>query len=516
MKSAFVTKYQNLATPILLCLTALLVGCRSVASGTATGVTKNLPPAPELANPTVASLQRSAITLASYQEKAPEDTTETTNDAKSKSKGGPEDENLLPQPLTLEPVVVETLESPTGGVVSLTLPEAINIALRQNPNLTAVRASEPVARGALAVAQTYPYNPQYQAQVLPYSRFSDGSNGAVNSQHVLVQTFELGGQQRYREGVAAGLLRQVQGTISQAELTNVALTSRLYFTAVYQRELRDLNRTLTDLNESQIGVIERREKAGQANSADVALAKLQAQASRRQQRLSEANYRTALLALRTQLNVDRNVPLELSMQWTKTTWGELDEQYLQQIVSSRPDVVAARAAVVAARANLNLANAMRRPNLQTGPLFQRDESATVFWGIQAQINVPVVNTGKPLVQQNAAALRQQQITVEQLENRARLEVQAAIGRYTRARQLLEDSRGDFERDLTEALRPFEDQFKAGQITLLQVFAARTTLTQAQQSYLDLLNEVSQAAVDVTQATGVPPQQFFLLESSSQK
>ncbi len=64
--------------------------------------------------------------------------------------------------------------------------------------------------------------------------------------------------------------------------------------------------------------------------------------------------------------------------------------------------------------------------------------------------------------------------------------------------------------------PFEDQFKAGQITLLQVFAARTTLAQAQQSYLDLLNELSQAAVDVTQATGVLPQDLLSLEDRSQQ
>ncbi len=57
---------------------------------------------------------------------------------------------------------------------------------------------------------------------------------------------------------------------------NVAQTTRLYFAAIYQRELRDLSQSLADLNEQLVGVIQRRQKAGQANSADVELARLQA------------------------------------------------------------------------------------------------------------------------------------------------------------------------------------------------------------------------------------------------
>ena len=108
----------------------------------------------------------------------------------------------------------------------------------------------------------------------------------------------------------------------------------------------------------------------------------------------------------------------------------------------------------------------------------------------------------------SAELRQQQIAAAQLENRAVLEARAAIQRYERARRLVEQSRGEFAQSIPEALKPFEDQFKAGQITLLQVFAARATLVQSRQSFLDLLNELALAAADVTQATGLPPQQLM--------
>ena len=429
----------------------------------------------------------------------------------------------------------ESVDPPVAASLRLSLEEAIGLSLQRNPDLVAARASEPVARAALRVAKTYPYNPQFQTQVLPYYSVRDAENSATAQQHVVVQTFEWGGQQRHREGAAMATLAQVNRTILQAELLNIAQTTRLFFAAAYQQELLELSRTLADLNDDLVGVIERRANAGQANNADVALARLQAQATRRQRRLAEANYRTAMLTLRTQMNLGQEVSLDLVAGWTQTRWqsfdaalgpgpregyieddvsglvaqdADWDDRMLRQIVAHRPDVMAARSAAATASENLRLANAMRCPNLQTGPLYQLDPSSALFWGIQAQIDIPVVNTGRPLVQQRSAELRLQQITAQQLENRAVLEANAALQRYERARRLVEQSRDEVAGEIAESLKPFADQFKAGQITLLQVFAARATLAQSRQSYFDLLNELSLAVADLTQATGLPPQSFI--------
>ena len=210
-------------------------------------------------------------------------------------------------------------------IVPLTLSDADRMALERNPDLAAVRAAEPVAHAAFHVAETYPWNPQFQTQVLPYSRDRTGNDGTVSQQHVIVQTFELGGQQRFRVGAAAANWEQVNGTIRQAELINAAQTTRFFFAALYLRELRDMSQSLADLNEQLVGVMQRREKAGQANNADVQLARLQSQSSRRQQRLAEANYQTALMNLRNQLNLDANASLALADQWLNWRWRSLDE-----------------------------------------------------------------------------------------------------------------------------------------------------------------------------------------------
>jgi len=464
------------------------------------------------------------------------------SDCDSRRLAAPENEfgaNARPnhsQPIRQASFESEMLSEQTGP---LRLVDAIIIAHVRNPELAAVRAAEPVAHAAYHAAETYPWNPQFQTQVFPYSRDRNGYDGAVSQQHVIVQTFEFGGQQRFRTGAASANWEQVIGTIRQAELLTTAQTTRLYFAGIYQRELRDMMQTVVDLNEELVGVLQRRERAGQANTADVALARLQAQSSRRKQRLANASYQTAMIRLRNQLNLDPTEPLELADEWTDWQWRSLDEAIsggagntsiesrdsrrhpvdriaphtpddmtIRQMVAERPDVVAARAAEAGAFNNLRLANAMRRPNLQIGPMYQHDDASTEFWGVQAQIDIPVVNSGRPMAEQRYAELRQQQITAAQLENRAVLESRAAIQRYERARRLVEQSRGELGQTIPQILKLYEDQFKAGQITLLQVFAARTAIVQSRLSFLDLLNELAQAVADVTQATGLSPAQLM--------
>lgn len=444
---------------------------------------------------------------------------------------------------TAQPASPTLLEAgrPADLPARITLEDAISLALARSPELAAARAGEPVAHAAYHVAQTYPWNPQFQLQLLPYNRDRNGRLGAVAQQYSIVQTLELGGQRRYRAGAAAANWEQVDDAIGQAELMNVAQTTRLFYTAIYRRELRDLSGALAELNEQLVGVMRRRMKAGQASNADVQLAALEAQSARRRQRFAELTYQTAIASLRSHLNFDAGAPLELDGDWTNRRWRPIDEVFhgdcqcaagdgagdgppsepiadaalfpddetaLRRLVAARPDVMAARAAVAMAAENLQLAQAAKRPDLQIGPMYQRDETATEFWGLQAQMAIPVVNTGAALVRQRVAELSQQQIAAAALEDRAALEARAAIERYEEARRLVEQSRGDFARPVADALKPFENQFKAGQLSLLQVFAARAAVAQSRQSFLELLNELALAAADVTQATGAAPQNLL--------
>jgi cobalt-zinc-cadmium efflux system outer membrane protein len=412
---------------------------------------------------------------------------------------------------------------PTTGPVQLTLTQTVETGLAQNPDLIALRGNEGVGQGVLGVARTYPFNPFIQVQATPYQQTPSGGPGTTYHYVLLMQNLQLAHQQRYRENSAAAALNSVRWNIHQAELLNMAQTERLYFTALYQRGILELVRANVELNEQLLRVLQRQFEAGQAAASDVAIVRIDSHSTRHQAQLAEANYQTALLDLRRQLNVPLNVPLEPQGDLTQWQWrpatadtlmltpclsastvGSDPESVLANLAAGRPDVMAAQADLAVARSNSDLARASRMPDLQIGPYYQRTDTGITYAGFRAQTDIPVINNGVPLVRQREAEVRQRMGVYQQLQARARIEAQAAVDRFERARRLVAESGGDFREPLPVELRRLEEQFKAGEVDVLRVFTARTSLIQLRRAQLDLLNELAQAAANVTAATGLPP------------
>jgi cobalt-zinc-cadmium efflux system outer membrane protein len=249
--------------------------------------------------------------------------------------------------------------------------------------------------------------------------------------------------------------------------------------------------------------------------------RLDESAARRRAELVQTNYQTALLDLRRQLNLPLSMPLTLSGNLADFQFGAAasaaqakdagewetapsDPQAIAwQLAAARPDVLAAQSDLDAARANMSLAHANKTPDLQIGPYYQKTDSGATLWGFRAQSDLPILNSGQPLVRQRMAEVNQRQTVWEQLHQRASLDAQAAIDRYERARRLVTSSGSAVE--LPQELSKLEAQFKAGEIDVVRIVTARTSLLAARQAQLDTLNELAQAAAALTAATGLPPE-----------
>ncbi|MCX7423687.1 MAG: TolC family protein [Planctomycetia bacterium] len=426
-------------------------------------------------------------------------------------------------------VVVEApiASPPNNEPQSLTLTQAIETGLAQNPDLITQRQTERVSEAALGVAETYPFNPFVQVQATPYQHSKEGGGGGTTYHYVLLmQQIQLAHQQQHREEGASAALNSTLWNILNAQLQNVVQTERLYFAALYQKGVRDLAQANADNNEHLLTILERQLKAGQATAADVSIVRLDVRSTRQQAQLLEANYQTALLDLKRQLNLPMSQPLELAEELTHWNWQAADPTHLASVMSAdlamrsestdpheviaslaacRPDVLAARANLDAARANCHLADASRTPDLQVGPYYQRNDSGVTFVGFRAQMDLPVLNNGTPLLKQRSQELHQQTVVWQQLQTRAELEALAAVDRYERARRLIAETASNNGIELPIELQRLEAQFQAGEVDVLRIFQARTSLIQSRRAYLDTLNELAQSAATVTATTGVPPQ-----------
>jgi len=424
--------------------------------------------------------------------------------------------------------VMDTTSLPAAvNSITLTMDDAIERALVENPDMVAVREAEGVSAAAYGVAETYPFNPFVQVRATPYQRNTQGGSGSIYNYVLLQQNLQLAHQQQFREEVAASQLNQVRWNIHNFELLNAAQTTRFYFTALYQKGIRDLTRKNADLNDQLLQISERREEAGDITKADLAIVRMDARSTRQQADLAEANYQTALLDLRRQLNVPLETAIDLREDLTALRWkpardaalsqvndsgtamdlklgGESDRELIKRLADGRPDLMAARADVETAHANYRLANAARTPDLLFGPFYQRDDFGTWYVGFQGQMDLPVNNNGQPLARQRAAEHGQRTVTWQQLQVRAEMEAIAAADRYERARRLVEAARPEMQSDLPAELQRLEAQFKENEVDVLRIFQGRTSLMQNRRASLDLLNELAQATAAVTATTGVFP------------
>jgi cobalt-zinc-cadmium efflux system outer membrane protein len=404
--------------------------------------------------------------------------------------------------------------------IILSLDQAIATGLEQNPSLVALRATQPIADAAVQVSKVYPFNPYVQVELCPLDRDITGVQAATLNYAFLMQTLELAHQQRFREASATASRNQVAWNVVQAELVNAAQSERLYFTALYQRDLRDLAKLTASLNDQLLGVVQRRFKAGMGAPAEQATATVAARQSRKQAGLTEANFQTALLALKRQLNLDSTQPISLLGRLEDFTWLPIDgvepdgpnnvgpiqvsQEVVAKLASERPDVLAAHAGTSIAQANADLARANMVQNIQVGPFYERDDFGTLFVGFRAQMNLPIWDSGRPLANQRVAEATHQTTVAQQLCAQAQVEAQTAIERYERARRLVTRERVDFAHMMPEQIERVRHQFDAGLVDILYVFTIQNNLLQERKTYLDLLNEVAQAAADVTLAGGLPP------------
>ena len=113
--------------------------------------------------------------------------------------------------------------------------------------------------------------------------------------------------------------------VRQAELLNIAQTERLYFAALYRRQIRDLSTDTETLSNRLVEIVKRRFNSGLATTTQIANAQVAVRQARLQTQLAESAYQAALLALRQQLGTKSEAPFALSGELTKYEWLPIDQ-----------------------------------------------------------------------------------------------------------------------------------------------------------------------------------------------
>ena len=415
---------------------------------------------------------------------------------------------------------------PAAAVAGDATPQPISMqaalygAITSNPDLVALRQGNEASAEAVEVARRFPttLNPTLWVDVRPlaYERVPPErlNNGMTRGAHLdqkdalmyfsLRQPIEMGNQTTHRYHIAKAAYSQQQWNVVQAEMTTLVQTYRFFQTAAYRREKLRVATEVSEFNDKLVAKLPERLRESQIKADDVALAEVEAEAARQMVEAARQDYAIALADLQNQLGVPEAAAVEPLGEFVLP--GIIPEIEDRELVSlalqNRPDIHAARAVVQGARSAVCLAKGDRIPTPVVGPIYERDEQGTQFFGFVYITPIPILNNGQPLVRQREAEHRRAAVVEQQLEQRAAAQVKAAVAKWNGAARLVRLT-GGVPDAVRSRITKLEALFDNQQTDLTKLQQARLRLIQVENARLDALWQATQAQADLLSAVGTP-------------
>ncbi len=399
-----------------------------------------------------------------------------------------------------------TVTSNTSQARPLTLEQALQWALENNPALRYQRQAHNIAAAEMVIARTYPFNPTWENRIQQASGpASAGITNAVPIEELLLLELEIRGQGKYRREVACAALSRTDWTIAAQEQTLAVQVVRAFNALLYQQEKVRLLERVVQLDQQLVSDVTRLFRANTLGASDRIVAETELDDARAALSLGSLNVNTAQAALRTTLGaVTETFTAEGTFELPETP---LDEAALaSQALERRPDLHARQSALTEADATLRLTVADRFGNPTIGPAFTYDPTRVSSIGAQINIPLPVLNTHRGAIMRTEALriqalldLQQTQITIRQEVEAAVAHLRAAQGRATMYRTRVLPN---LEKSLQDMRRLFLAKVQG--VDLLKVVDVQRKLGLAQAAYLDALYEESQARAELFAAVGSLP------------
>jgi outer membrane protein TolC len=385
----------------------------------------------------------------------------------------------------------------------LTPVAAVRWGLQNNPELAALRQQHGISAAAVVIAETYPFNPIWEAKVRAANGpESAGITNRVSNEHKVLLDVEVRHQGQYRRRAAGAALTRTDWEIAFQELSLTVRVLRAFDTVIYQQNKLALLEETLRLNEAAAKDVSVLAQQGKLRAIDLILIRTEVNDIRAQIGPARVAYEKAWHELRRALGVvDGNF----------TVQGTLDAPLLHEDTAAllaaafeqRPDLHARQAAVAEAEARVRLALADRYGNPNVGPAYEYDPTRINLIGAQFTVPLTVLNTHRGEICQRVAERTKAALELRQAEVTIQQDLAAALARLDAARRWVETYRNELLPDLQKSLDATQKLFTAGEpsVDVLRILDVRRKMLKARDGYLDALYEFRQAHADVSAAVG---------------
>jgi len=404
----------------------------------------------------------------------------------------------MPQILTFLFVVMLL----ASNVYSMTIDEAVAYALKNNPELQALRLEEEVIKGQIERANLLLINnPTIEGDVSKKEKpIEEGSGKFTNYGIKLSQEFEIAGQRGLRIEVAEKELSKVRLELKNRERILAYEVKNAFAMAIALKKKTELTKEVVRLKEDLLNFTKIKFQAGETSGLEVNLAEVELSKAKRDLILSEKEYKEAVLSLQGLLGVKPDNAFIIEGELPEEMPSLPNKEELQKLVLQRSDVKAALMEEEKSNAELLLIKREVVPNITLSGFYDRDERKDEV-GLSVSIPLPIFDRKQAERKEARAKAEQAKINRAGLEKAIEKEFDEAYNAFVSSQEELTLFKKEILTKSLENLSLLNLAFKEGKIGFFDVRLAQRDVIDIQFSYLDTLLRAQQAIYALEKTIG---------------
>ena len=384
----------------------------------------------------------------------------------------------------------------SNGESRISLEIAIETALRENPELNAIREKVKVARARIDGIALLG-NPELETEFL---------GGAHAEQKLeLTKAFELGGQRGHRIRIAKTQLEKVDTELAKASQSVTKSVKIAFYELLLVQEKLKLAKEIVQHNEQMRDIAQTRFETGDISVTQANLANIHLQSALREAVTLESELQLAQLSL----NGLMGTPLEAACIAVGDLGEKASPDILQkltldalktQALAHRNDLKSLQLNAQLTESELRLSKAANIPDLSVGALAERSVGESAF-GVKFSIPLPLFNRNRAEINATKA---QQQVDTAQINNSEKQivrEVMAAFLSLSTTQKMLTFYEGDSLKLLNENIKLTRTAYELGETELLEVILMQNEFIKTRFAYLDALAAYHKALAELEAAVG---------------
>ena len=427
--------------------------------------------------------------------------------------------------LALAAAAAGRLEAQEGKpVLTLTLDEAIAMALRQNPMFLATQERENQARSLVREAVSR-FMPSLNAQgtntldeklfVLEFPSFVPGEppqrisiDFTKNYQMSLAFSLPLFAGGRLVAGYkqANFNLQASRETVRQSGQETIFGVKQAFYGYLLARQFAEVAQEALDLAEKFRVNVKNLYDVGMASKFDLLRSEVQVSNLKPQAIRARNSVEVAGLGLKTTLGLDLDTPVVVKGELAYSPFDPKIDEAIGEALAQRPELRQLDYQRRMAGEMLKIARGSVLPTLALGGAYNswadglnfRKGTWQNYYAINLSLTVPLFNgfESRARIGQSKAMIRELEWSRKGLADMIALEVRQAVLNYNQARETLLSQEKNVEQ-AREAARIAELNYAEGLATNLDVLTAQVALSQARTNYSQALYDcvISQAQLD---------------------